>query len=209
LADERKKADTKLKAALADKESALSDLLATKDLTEQQRTEYEAKLDEVQRQLHTEKELLLKEKKKVEDNLNTRIKEAEKVANDWRGRYSDSTINRELQEAAVKGEAVNPKQVVALLKANTKTVEVEGVYKTVVEVETVVDGKPTTTQVSPDEAVSQMKAKPEEYGNLFKAGGVSGLGGNSGTNTQVPTDMKNLTHEQYMLIRANLLKRKK
>jgi hypothetical protein len=209
LAEERKKADAKVKSVLADKEKVLNDLLATQNLTEQQRTEYETKLDEVQKQLHSEKELLLKEKQKLEETLNIRIKEAEKVANEWQGRFAESSINRELQAAAVAGEAVNPKVLVALLKPNAKVVEADGVFKTVVEVESVVDGKTVTTQVSPEEAVKQMKAKPEEYGSLFKSGSVPGTGKNSGAGTPPPNvDVKTMTHEQYMQMRAGLMKRK-
>jgi hypothetical protein len=209
LAAERKKAEVALKAVLADKEAALTDLLATKNLTEQQRTEYETKLSDVQKQLHSEKELLLKEKKKIEDQLGSKLKEADQKAKDWEGRFAASTITRELQEAAVKGEAINPKQIVLLLKPATKIVEADGEYKTVVEIEDMVDGKLTTVQCSPEEAVTKMKAQVEAYGNLFKAPAVGGLG-KTGSEKKVDPgkiDWANLTHEEYMKLRPTLLKK--
>jgi hypothetical protein len=209
LADERKKAEAKLKVVLADKEATLTELLATKTLTEQQRTEYEAKLDDVQKQLHSEKELLLKEKKKVEEQLGGKLKEADQKAKDWEGRFAASTIQRELQEAAVKGEAINPKQIVLLLKPATKIVEADGEYKTVVEIEDMVDGKLTTIQCSPEEAVTKMKAQVEAYGNLFKTPAVNGLG-KAASEKKVDAgkiDWGNLSHEEYMKLRPTLLKK--
>ena len=209
LADERKKSDAKLKVVLADKEAALTDLLATKNLTKQQFTEYEAKLDEVQKQLYTEKELALKEKKKVEEQLGGKLKETEQKAKEWEGRFAESTIKRELQEAAVKGEAINPKQIVLLLKPSTKIVEADGEYKTVVEIEETVDGKTATVQCSPEEAVKKMKEQVEAYGNLFKTQAVNGLGKTAPEKKADAgkIDWDNLSHEEYMKLRPTLLKK--
>ena len=56
----------------------------------------------------------------------------------------------------------------------------------------------------PETAVRRMKDLPQVYGNLFRSGVVSGIGSGSGPGT--PTggkiDLRKLTQEQYMEIRA-------
>jgi hypothetical protein len=49
-----------------------------------------------------------------------------------------------------------------------------------------------------------MQAKPNAYGNLFKSGVVSGIGSGSGPGTPSggKLDLRNLTMQQYLELRA-------
>jgi hypothetical protein len=59
---------------------------------------------------------------------------------------------------------------------------------------------------NPDEAVKRMKELPEQYGNLFKSGVVSGIGSGSATGGLLPgqsgrVDVRKLIPQQYREIR--------
>ena len=133
----------------------------------------------------------------------------------WQRRYTDSTIERALQDAAIAHESFGPSQIIALLKPQTKMVEKTGEKgKGLGEFEPMVDfadkdpdtGESVMTQRTPEEAVKRMKELPELYGNLFKSGVVSGIGGNSATGGLAPgangqIDVRKLSPTQYREIR--------
>ncbi len=48
--------------------------------------------------------------------------ESQQRAELWQRRYTDSTIERALQDAAIGHEAFGPSQIIALLKPQTKMV---------------------------------------------------------------------------------------
>ena len=156
LAEERRKAEAhwkaQNKALLEEKETRINELLADKNLTTAERDRLQADYTKVQDELkehRSEKETMLRERKAAEDALKyPESKEFEGKAKSWESRYSESTIKGELQEAAVKNNAVNADQLVKLLKPDTKMVPVmdeagkpTGEYTPVVEMEVVKDGK--------------------------------------------------------------------
>ena len=205
LAEEKRKGEAKLKAVLTEKQTLVDKLLTDKTLSDQERTALQAEKEELAKQLLTKEERLKAEKKAVEDALNAKVKDIEAKATEWETRYAQSSIQRELQEAAVKNDAFNPSQLVTLLKPMTTFEAVNGAdgkptgeYKTVVTM----DGKTYT----PAEAIAAMKAVPAQYGNLFKAAGVPGVGGSSapagapgGTGV---VDWGNLSQAQYEEMRG-------
>jgi pyruvate/2-oxoglutarate dehydrogenase complex dihydrolipoamide acyltransferase (E2) component len=200
LAEDRRKSEAKYKAALAEQATSLEQLLATKTLTEQEKTAAEEKLEKVQSQLLSEKQQIEKKLNETKSQMSAQLKEQEAKAKDWETRYAQTEIKRELQDAAVKGDAFNAAQLVMVLKPMTKMVEVNGESKPMVEMEEVVDGKLTTVQYSPEDAVKKMKSLPDLYGNLFKTGVKSGLGGTTTgdiTGAGGAIDWKNLTQAQY------------
>jgi hypothetical protein len=131
--------------------------------------------------------------------------------------YRDSTVQRSSQDAAVKNDAFSPSQIVTLLKPMTKLVEVldpitkrpTGQYEVQIEM---MEVNPKTNELekmvrSPEDAVKRMKELPEQYGNLFKSGVVSGIGSGSATGGVAPgqggkIDVRKLTPAQYREIRA-------
>jgi hypothetical protein len=213
LAEDRRKHQ----AQLTKVEESYKQLLANgQNLSEQERKTLEENLATVQGQLRTKEQQTAIEKKELLDQYDKKIKESEERAVQWETKYRNSTISRELKDAAVSGEAYNPDQIVSLLRASTKMVEIvdevskksTGEFKTVVEFSDVNPdtGEPVLTLRTPAEAVKRMRELPETYGNLFKSNVVSGLGGNSstaglpaGSNGRI--DPSKLTTEQYMKLR--------
>ena len=82
-----------------------------------------------------------------------------------------------------------------------------GDYEVVVDLpDTDENGNPTTRALSPHETLKTMQDRSNAYGNLFKSGVVSGIGAGSGAGTAMTPggriDVRNLTQDQYMEIRA-------
>ncbi len=209
LADDRRKTEAKyekrLKTELQRQETEYSKLLANKNLTEQDRDSLRVSLAEVEDQLHTKEELLLKEKKELETKLTGKITETVEQSKTWETLYKDSSIKRELQEAAVKHEAFNTHQMVSALKPYTKLVGTDGDFEVMVDLDDVIEGKSVVTTLSPDDALKRMK-ELDMYQNLFKANVVSGVGGNSNTDgaSGVQLDPRSMSQEQYQEYRKKL-----
>jgi hypothetical protein len=109
----------------------------------------------------------------------------------------------------------NPSQVWALLRLMTKMVEkTDEKGRGTGEFEPMIDfadvdletGESVMTQRTPENAVKRMQELPDLYGNLFKSGVVSGIGGNSATGGLAPgangqIDVRKLSPTQYREIR--------
>ena len=211
----------KLEEALKKTEKQYQDLLASQSLTEQERKALQANLEMVQGQLRSKEEQLLLEKKQVEEAYAGKLQEMEKKATHFETLYRDSTIERALQDAAMKQEAWSSSQVVALLRGQTKMLEetdpktgkLTGRYKPVVEMQALntTTGEMETKTYTPEDAVKKMKDTPDVWGNLFKSGVVSGIGAGTATggltlgqSGRLSAEAINkLTHEQFLEIRAN------
>ena len=210
----------KLEEALKKTEKQYQDLLASQSLTEQERKALQANLEMVQGQLRSKEEQLLLEKKQVEEAYAGKLQDVERKATHFETLYRDSTIDRALQDAAVKHEAWSPSQVVALLRGQTKMLEetdpktgkLTGRYKPVVEMLALntTTGEMETKAYTPEDAVKKMKDTPDTWGNLFKSGVVSGIGAGTATGGLTPgqggrltaVQLRNMTQEQYLEIRA-------
>ncbi len=210
----------KLEEALKKTEKQYQELLASQSLTEQERKALQANLEMVQGQLRSKEEQLLLEKKQVEEAYAGKLQEMEKKATHFETMYRDSTIERALQDAAVKHEAWSPSQVVSLLRGQTKMLEetdpktgkLTGKYKPVVEMQALntTTGEMETKAYTPEDAVRKMKDTPDTWGNLFKSGVVSGIGAGTATGGLTPgqggkltaVQLRNMTQEQYLEIRA-------
>jgi hypothetical protein len=210
----------KLEEALKKTEKQYQELLASQSLTEQERKALQANLEMVQGQLRSKEEQLLLEKKQVEEAYAGKLQEMEKKATHFETMYRDSTIERALQDAAVKHEAWSPSQVVSLLRGQTKMLEetdpktgkLTGKYKPVVEMQALntTTGEMETKAYTPDDAVRKMKDTPDIWGNLFRSGVVSGIGAGTATGGLSPGQsgrldaaaIRKLTQEQYREIRA-------
>ena len=211
----------KLEEALKKTEKQYQDLLASQNLTEQERKALQANLEMVQGQLRSKEEQLLLEKKQMEETYAGKLQEIEKKASWFETLYRDSTIERALQDAAVKHEAWSPSQVVTLLRGQTKMLEetdprtgkLTGRYKPVVEMQALntTTGEIETKTYTPEDAVKKMKDTPDTWGNLFRSGVVSGIGAGTATGGLTPGQgskldaaaIRKLTQEQFREIRAN------
>jgi flagellar motility protein MotE (MotC chaperone) len=208
----------KHQATLLKTESSFKDLLAnSQNLSAKERSTLEENLATVQGQLRTKEETAKMEKKQLEEQLTGKIEEHKTRAVEWETRYKTETVSRSLQDAAIKAEAFQSSQIVALLTPMTRLVEMidektnksTGKFRPVVDFPDVdADGNPTITVRTPEEAVKRMKDLPETYGNLFKSNVVSGIGANSSTG--IPTgangkvNVKNLSPEQFReLLKTN------
>jgi hypothetical protein len=213
LAEDRRKHQTQLK----EQEARLAEVLKSSQLTEQDRKALQENLVSVQGQLRSVEAQAAKEKAELEQLYRAQLDEEKKRATIWESMYRDSTVQRSLQDAAVKHDAFSPSQIVTLLKPLTKLVEVldpvtkrpTGHYEVQIEM---MDVNPKTNELekmvrSPEDAVKRMKELPDQYGNLFKSGVVSGIGSGSATGGLTPgsggkIDVRKLTPAQYREVRA-------
>lgn len=197
-------------------ESQLNELAKSKSLTEQERQTLKENLDTISGQLRTKDQQLTLEKRQLEEQYQAKVTDAEKRTQVWEALYRDSTIERSLQDAAVKHDAWSPAQIVTQLKPWTRMMEImdektgkpTGKYKPMVDMPDV--DATTNEQVimarTPDEAVKRMKELADVYGNLFKGGVVSGIGANSATagiaaGSNGKVDPRKLSMQQYLEIR--------
>jgi len=213
LAEDRRKHQAQLK----EQAEKLEAVLKSSQLTEQDRKALQENLVSVQGQLRSVEAQAAKEKQELEQSYQARLADVEKKATTWESLYRESTIQRSLQDAAMKNDAWQSSQIVTILKPMTKLVEgvdpvtkrPNGSYEVRVEM---MDVNPKTNELelmvrSPEEAVRRMKELPDQYGNLFKSGVVSGIGSGSATGGVAPgqggkIDVRKLTPAQYREIRA-------
>lgn len=179
LAEDRRKAK-------AQNEKIASELEALKskaNLSAQEREDLETRVESLRSEFMTKEEMLKQEKdretKKLKTELDTKIKESE----NWRSRFTESTITRSITDAAVSTDAFSPKQIVAQLLPNTRLVEEvdesnqpTGQYVAKVKItDKDKDGKPITLDLTVHEAVKKM-SEQDDFANLFKGKGTGGLG---------------------------------
>ena len=106
LADDRRKHFAKTAAKTAAVEKAMSDLLESKNLTEQQREHLEQQVEELRAASRTKEEQLEHQKRQVEETAKKRISDAEKQAKNWETMYKDGLVEQSLKDAATHHEAL-------------------------------------------------------------------------------------------------------
>lgn len=213
MAEDKRKHQVQLQKV----EQQLTELAKSKTLTDQERSTLKENLDAIAGQLRTKEQQAQLEKRQMEEAHALKMSEADQKAHAWEALYRDSTVDRSLQDAAVKHEAFNTGQIVTQLKPWTRLIEVmddktgkgTSKYQVVVEMPDVdpTTGQPVPFTGTPEEAVKRMKEMPDQWGNLFKSGVVSGIGSSSATGGLIPgqsgkIDVRKLTPAQYREIRA-------
>lgn len=210
LANDRRKHQEKYQQL----ETSYQELMNNQNLTKEDREELQRQLEDLQNKHRTKEQTLAHEKKQIEEQLSSQVKEwQEKAGKTWE-MYQNETISRSLLDAAGP-DAFSGTQIADLLRPHTKFVEQKdvnghptGQYEVFVDLQDkdVETGEPTTTTRTPQDAVKRMKELPEIYGNLFKSNVVSGIGGNSatggvtaGANGRV--DVRKLSPQQYRELR--------
>lgn len=179
LAEDRRKAQQK-------NQELVTQLTALKEgatLTQKERDELQARIEQLQNEHLTKEEQAQREFTKKLTAAETTLKTAQAEVDAWRSRYTDATIEREITDAAVQHDAFSPTQIVALLRQNTRLVEEldggkpTGRFGAKVKFSDIKDGQPITLELTVAEAVKRMTELPERFGNLFKNKATGGVGG--------------------------------
>lgn len=183
-------------------EQSYETLLQQQNLTNEQRSDLEEKLDRVREEMMTKEQRLEAEKKKAQQEYETNLKKAQEEAGKYKDLYETSTIERAVTDAASQNDAFNPTLFIAHLAPKSKLVEEldsEGnpTGQLVPRVEwTSIDeeGKKHVSQITPEEAVKKMKENVVEFGGLFKANVAAGIG--SGTAPGQVSSAGNINHSK-------------
>lgn len=179
LAAERRKAQQAIQRATEEAQAASKKA----SMTAQERVELEERLSQIRDEMLTKEELSKKTAERQSKQYNENLSALTAQRDEWQKRYTDSTIERSITDAAAANNAYSPRQIVAILGGNTRVVEVlDGDGSPTGKLEPRVrfndrdkEGKPITLDLSPKEAVDRMK-ETEEYLNLFRGEGSSGAG---------------------------------
>jgi len=182
LAEDRRKHQEQVQKAL----NEVSALRSKAKLTAEERNSLDKRIENLQNELLTKEELAKKDRERLQKESHARIKTLESELDTWRGRYTDSSIRRSITDAAVKSNAFNPSQIVALLQGDTRLVEdldpegnPTGRFKPKVRFEDASEsGESLTLELSPADAVKRMR-EMDDYLNLFKGEGKGGIGSNN------------------------------
>lgn len=180
VAEDRRKHQEKIKSTVKE----LENLKASKNLTEKEKSDLQKRIEDLQGEVLTKEQLAAKEKERLKSSFAKQLEEANAERDLWKNRFTHSTINQQLTSAAVKNEAYDEDQIIALLKPTTSLVEEMGedqnptgnlVPKVKFE-DLDEQGKKVTLNLTPEEAVKRMKDM-SKFANLFKSTAAGGVGG--------------------------------
>jgi len=207
LAEEKRKHQQNTRKALEELEA----IKAKATLTDSERQELEVRLENMKNELLTKEELAKKDQEKITRKYTEETTKLTTERDAWQQRFTDSTIQRSLTDAAVVSKAYNPRQIVAILQPDTRLVEAldaegkpTGDLIAKVEFSDVdKDGKSVTLDLTVAEAVKRM-SEMDEYSNLFKAEGTGGVGGSNNARGGKPLDVKKIASDPalYRKLRA-------
>ena len=196
LAEDRRKHKQQTEKLISDLEA----LKKNKSLSDVERGNLQTRIEELQNQIMTKEQLLEKERAKLQNQHQTELQRERADKENWKNRYTESTIERSIMDAAISADTYNPEQIVTLLKTTTRLVEEVdsegnglGIFSPRVKFkDTDAEGKPTLLDLSVSEAIKRMRDLPEKYGNLFKSGLTGGLGGTGSAVTSKGLDINKI-----------------
>lgn len=200
VAEEKRKHQAKFEKL----EQNMKALKEDKSLTDQEKEKIAKEADDLRKQLRTKETQAEVERKAAEARYKNELEETKATATKWENMFKQSTVQRELLDAAVSADAYEPSQIVTLLQPQTELKETEdGKFKVMINFHDIDEktGKPIETLRTPMEAVSRMKELKRSK-NLFTSGVVSGIGGDNVVGKTGDIDVTELTAEQYRKIRA-------
>lgn len=174
--------------------SELETIKQKANLTVQERDELNTRIEQIQSESMTKSELAAQREAKLKKDSEDKIIGLTNESQTWRNRYTKSTIQRSITDAASKEGAYSSDQVIAILEQNTQLVDVLGEDNKPTGEHVVIvkykdkgkDGKPVTLDLPVDAAIKKMK-EDTNFQNLFKGTGTGGMGssnrggGNSGS----------------------------
>lgn len=203
----------KPKQQLVEAQKLLDQFKSNKSLTDEQSQQLQLQVDTLQKQILSKEELSAKEKKELQDQLNNRLKQVEEDAKKWRNLYESNTVQRSIYDE-VRDDAFDPQQLIDLLTPKTKLIEETVDGKSTGRLLPVIsfegrdkDGKTVKMELSPADTVKEMKKMTDKYGNLFKSGLNSGIGGKNdgGTGGELTEEsVSQMSHEDYLKHRAKI-----
>ncbi len=181
--------DKRFKKEKESNERLSNDLKALRDkdgVTEQEKAAFQTRISELEALTLSKEDLAKKEQERIA-NAAKKVQDGLSGERDmFKGLYTESQIETALSSAASDPEvkALSPKQVVMLLKSQTRLVQKDVGGKAKFEVlvdwtETDKEGTSTQVQIPAKEALKRMKEQPAVWGNLFESDAKGGLGGNN------------------------------
>jgi len=154
-------------------------------LSSEERAELEKRIADTTKNLQTKEETAQQEREKLIKNHKKEIELVSTEKDTWKNRYTESTITTSIVSAAAAStpKAVNPEQILVILKPKTRLVEeLDGEGKPTGNLIPKISfadkdgkGKPVVLDLSPNEAVKRM-SQMEEHFNLFQSDGERGFG---------------------------------
>lgn len=203
IAKERRTIEETAKKQNADTLSQLEMLQTKANLSDEEKGELEGQIAELKKKVFTAEELSAQEKKKLQGEYDTQLKEVTGQRDYWQGQFTEATISRSITDEAVKADAFNPSQINAILRPQTRLVEVKdeegnvkGFTPTVTMKSKDKEGKPIELELTVDKAVAQMK-EDQNFFNLFKGKSLDGLGSGNGGGGGGSVNPAEMTMEQY------------
>ncbi len=175
--------ESKYKAHSLKLSDELNALRTRANLSSSEREDLDKRLEQLQSQLMTKEELAKQEREKMSSKHKEEVTQLTAARDEWKTRFTKSTIMRALTDAAVTNNAFHPSQLVAILGPDTElTDDFEARIKVKEKNE---QGESITLDLTVDEAVKRMKEN-DIYKNLFKDTGVGGIGSSSGSSYREP-----------------------
>lgn len=188
----------------------LNALKAKTTLTGEERTEMETRIEQLSTDLMTKEEVATQNATKATQKYETDLKTIGDDRDHWKKEYTESTIYRSITDAAVANKAINPAQLVSILRDKASLVDVldsegrpTGNLETRVKFEDTKDGQVVQLELTAADAMKRM-TEQDSYLNLFQSSGTGGTGGNN-SGGKKNTDIKSMSPSEYRKQRSNFL----
>lgn len=118
--------NTRFAKERTEKESLIKQLNSLKEsskLTKNERDDLQRQIDQLETSLMTKEEQAAKAKLALEQKHQKDLQKATEQSELWQSRFTDSTIERALTDAAVGNDAMNPTQFRLMFRSSTRLVE--------------------------------------------------------------------------------------
>jgi len=184
LANEKRKTQDAQKQLAAE----LEKVKKSSKLTKEERDALSKQIDELQNKYMTAEEKARQNEEKANKAHGKALKELEEDRDNWKNRFTSTSIDIAITRAAEINEAIASEQIAALLRPNTslkEKLDEDGKPSGILEPrvrfsDTDKEDKPIILDLTVPEAVKRM-TELDQYGNLFKGGKTGGLGTEGGT----------------------------
>jgi uncharacterized small protein (DUF1192 family) len=193
----------------------LEDFKKTAGLSQERVTELEKQIADLESQYMSKEEIARRDAEKAKKDYDTKLETTSSEAKKWQNTFTNLLVETRITAAANEAGAYNNQQMLDLLGGKAKVVPVTQDGKETGQYDVRIllpardkEGKPVVLDLTPTEAMKQMKEMPENFGNLFKGQGTGGLGGNNNGTPTGSRDLKTLAAnaEEYRKNRKTLVK---
>jgi len=181
-------------------------LLEKTNLTENERSELQSHLEQVQTQLRTKEQQIAVDSKRASEAHQRELKGAIEDRDRYQTLFTRSTVERAIVDAATKHEAFNPTQFVSLIGDKVRVLDEldtdgnkTGRMIPVVEIDEkdAETGLYVKVRKSPEELIASMKEDIPTWGNLFKSNVARGIGEGRGAGAQGRLDPAKVSDAEY------------